>query len=461
MKKQLQLENQRNNRRTFLKTVGLTLSAAAIETGNIVAKESDSEDPIVNNEWTTVRSNPNRTGAISGDGPKPYATTDRKLDLDGSMLHKEPIVTNDAIYLSITTNGNSEESAGYIAGYDRETGDLKWKQSDLPSPKTPSVDDDLLYVATNVPESPEANNGGLYALDINDGSIEWSRTDDLRWISPLVVEDQVFTANEDGAVALNKQTGETIWRTPGIGTLTDGSDGALSYGDGVLFFSDGKALNSSDGSVRWDIGDKAATYANHIVSNKRVYYLKIGYIDGSDDTVTLESRLVADGSIDWTRGLENTATVDKRFAVTDNSLILFDSSEEDTVIALNPENGSTQWTQELAGEFFSRPTAANDTVYIGGRYMLPSKPGVGKALIYAIDVATGDLKWVHLLDTGSLETSPEEPPAAGTPVVAGGKIYTTTYPAGSMLDYEYLLYSNFFVLGNLESKSGNSKETLP
>lgn len=461
MKKQPQLDGQRNNRRSFLKTVGVTLSAAALESGNIVAMKSDSENSNTNSEWTTARSNPNRTGAITGDGPKPYATTDRKLDLDGSMLHKEPIVTNDTIYLSITTNSNSGESEGYIGAYDRETGDLKWKQSDLPSPKTPTVDDDLLYVATNIPESPETNNGGLYALDINDGSVKWSRTDDLRWISPLVIENQIFTASEDGALALNKQTGETIWRTPGVGTLTDGSDGALSYGDGVLFFSDGKALNSSDGSVKWDIGDDEATYANHIVSNERVYYLKIDYIDGSDDTVTLESRLAADGSLAWAHNLESTAAVDKRIAATDDSLLLFDSNEEDTVIALDPENGSTQWTQELAGEFFSRPTVANGTLYIGGRYMLPSKPGVGKALIYAIEVASGDIEWVHLLDTESLETSPEVPPAAGTPVVADGKIYTTTYPAGSMLDYEYLFYSNFFVLGDSDTKPDSSGKTFP
>ena len=460
MRNQLQLQDQSNNRRSFIKTIGITLSAISLESGNIVAEETNTENSIASSAWTTARSNPNRTGAISGDGPEPYATTDRKLDLDGSMLHKEPIIANETVFLPITTTSSAGESEGYIGAYDHETGNLKWKQSDLPSPKTPTVDDELLYVATNVPENPEASDGGLYALNLTDGSIEWSRTDDLRWISPLVVEERVFTANENGAYALDRRTGETIWSTEGIGTLTDGSDGAISYGDGILFFSDGTALNTSDGSVRWRLNNDRSTYANHIVSSNRVYYLRIEYIDGSDDTVTLESRLLTDGSLDWTYDLDSTAAVEKRVAATEDSLLLFDSNEGDVVIALDPENGSTQWTKGLAGEFFSRLTVANGTLYIGGRYMFPSKPGVGKAIIYAIEVASGDTKWVHLLDAESLETSPEEPPAAGTPVVANGKIYTNTYPAGSMLDYEYLLYSNFFVLGGSSTRSDNSGNSL-
>ena len=453
-----QQNHHKNDRRSFLKSLGITVSVAALESDTVVSKGSTQTTSESSNEWTTARSNSNRTGAIQGKGPAPFATTDWKLDLDGGMFYKEPIVANETIYLSLTTATTSNENQGKIAAYDKETGDLKWEQSDIPTSKTPTVDDKLLYVATSVPEDAESNNGGLFALDIDTGDVVWSRTDGLRWASPIVVNDRIFTSNENGAYALKRTTGETVWKSEDVNGLVDGSDSAVSYTDGTLFFSDGTALNAADGSIKWTITDDTSTFANHTISNGHVYYIRTEPVDGGDDTVSLEARSITTGMVEWEFEFEDKAVTDNRIAISEGRLIVFDSNEGDSVTALNSKTGDQLWTQELVGEFFSNPTVTDGTIFLGGRYMLPSRPGEGKAIVYAIDLISGDIKWAHLLDTDTLETSPEEPPAAGVPVLTDGEIYLITYPAGSMFEYEYIFYSNLFVLGASETKSNEVRE---
>lgn len=446
-----------DNRRAFLKTLGLTMSVAALESNSVSAEELTQKTQELPNEWTTARSNSNRTGAISESGPAPYATTDWKLDLDGGMFHKEPIVANDTMYLSLTTAISSDESEGLVGAYDTETGHEEWKQPDIPSPQTPTVDDDLLYVATNVPETAESTSGGLFALAVDSGEIVWSRTDKLRWVAPIVANDRIFTLNKDGALALERTTGETVWKTNNVGKFADGHAGAISYSDGVIFCSDGTALNAADGSILWEIPDDSFTSGNPIISNGRVYYLRVEYIDGGDDTVTLEARSTTDGTVDWSVTLEDKTVMDRQFAISGDHLIIFSSKENSSVTALHSETGEELWTQEVTGEYLSNPTIADDTVFIGGRYILSPRSGKGKAIVYAIDISSGDIKWVHLLNSDQLETSPEEPPAAGVPVVVDGNIYLATYPAGSIFEYEYIFYSNIFVLGSSTTQSSENK----
>lgn len=439
-------KNRGNSRRTFLKAVGVSIGTMSVEVTNTAAQERTAKDTTDTSSWTTARSNSKRTGAINENGPNPFATTSWKMDLDGSMFSKEPVVANGFVYLPVTTDDTSSESEGYIGAYDIETGDQVWKESDLPSPKTPAISDEMLYFATNISEADEENRGGFYALDIENGETRWSRTNFLKWTSPIVTVDRIYTSNREGAYALNSMTGETIWKTDGVGMLSDGSDGALSYHDGTLFFSDGTALNADDGSVKWKITDQETAFNNHVIDNGRVYYLRTEYIEGDDDIVTVEARAADSGRVEWSYSPETGRVLDRRFAVANGHVLLYDSNEGNVLTALDAETGARIWRKELDGEFFSNLTVANDTIYVGGRYMLPSKPGIGRAAVYALDLTTGNREWTYLLDPSNLIMNPEGPPAAGTPVVAAGKIYTSTYPAGSLLNHQYIQYSNFFVL---------------
>ncbi|WP_266081653.1 hypothetical protein [Haladaptatus caseinilyticus] len=125
-----------NSRRTFLKTVGITMGTASIEAATVAAK-ADTNDTSVGQPapWTTARSKFRRTGAITATDPTPYAKTNWKMDLDGSMYSVEPIIKDEMVYLAATTNNGPTDSEGYIGAYDTKTGEQQWRQSNLPAPR--------------------------------------------------------------------------------------------------------------------------------------------------------------------------------------------------------------------------------------------------------------------------------------------------------------------------------------
>ena len=445
MYNQDQIEGTKNNRRKFLKSMGIAVGASTVNSASAVAQSAEKTQNR-STGWTTARSHPTRTGRVNVDGPTANASTDWKMDLEGGLLSKEPIISDNTLYLAITTDNDSDDTKGFVAAYDVETGSRKWQQSRLPSPKTPTIKDQTLYVATNVAETTQPDNSGIYALDIETGEIRWRRTDLLRWSSPVVVNRRIFTSNERGAYALDRSTGDTIWKANGIGKQADSSDGALSYANGTIFFSDGTAVNAADGSVKWRVTDDKGTFGNHAISQGRVYSLREEYIDGDDNAIIVEARSPKDGGLLWKHRVSEKRTFDRRFAVADEYVLFFGSEDGNIVTALNARTGNRLWSQKLSGEFFSNLTVANSTIYVGGRYIPSKNPKGAQAIIYALDLATGNQKWSYLLDDSDLETSPMTPPAAGTPVISNGRLYAATYPAGSMLNYQYTEFANFFAI---------------
>ncbi|MCO8244863.1 MULTISPECIES: PQQ-binding-like beta-propeller repeat protein [unclassified Haladaptatus] len=369
------------------------------------------------------------------------------MDLSGSMDAIEPIVTNETVYLAVTTSNSPTEGDGYIGAYDRATGDQLWETNRFPRPKTPTVYDGTLYVATRVPEYPGSNEGGLYAIDAKTGEIEWKRTNRLKWLMPVVEDDRLYTATADGAYALDTESGETIWKRANVGGLSDGLGGSLSYADGTVFGSDGTALDATDGSVSWQAPEEKRTFGNHTVSNGRIFYIRSDYIQGDDSRVVVEARSAATGDIDWTYSSSGHNRWDGRLAVAKNYVLIpHSNATEAGIAALDVRSGAVKWSTDLYGDFFSNPTVADETVYLGGRYLPEDDPRKGFAVVYAVALRSGNIRWVYRLDSSNLKTTSENPSAAGTPVVSDGNLYTATYPAGSTLRYQYLEYSNFFAL---------------
>lgn len=447
------------SRRTFLKTVGIAIGPTASSRA-IAADESSNIRRSQRDSWTGLRSGPERTGMVADPGPTPYVTTDWKMDLDGSMYDIEGVVANGTIYLAVTTNNSPSESAGYVGAYDVETGSRHWKRTGLPGLKTPSVADDTLYFATRVPDAANATDNGLYALHADSGNTKWTRTACPEWVTPAVTDEHVYTSNDNGAYALDSATGNTVWQTDTVGGVANGVGGMVSYADGTVFYGDGTALHATDGSVKWRAPAEKRTFGNHAVGDGRVYYIRTDYIVGEDDTVTIEARSTTDGNVTWTYDMDDNQW-DGRLAIADGYVFLVAATAETSAVkALNAETGETEWTTSTNAELLSDPTVADGTVYIGGRYIPADNPTAGRALIYALDATTGDRKWGYLLDSDGLETSPEEPPAAGTPVVADGRLYTATYPAGATLRYRYVYYSNFFALDSC-GKRPSDNHRLP
>lgn len=162
--------------------------------------------------------------------------------------HSAVVVRGNYLYTMGNVMGNVRQGAGkgtyfdVVSCLDTETGDVVWRYSypckDIyfPGPRaTPTLDGELLYTLSW--------QGHLFCLNARDGSVVWSRNlveESLakpgHWGlsgSPVVVGDLlILTAGKSG-LALNKTTGEVIWKSEPVET---------SLPPPVLFDSDGKRL---------------------------------------------------------------------------------------------------------------------------------------------------------------------------------------------------------------------------
>jgi outer membrane protein assembly factor BamB len=144
---------------------------------------------------------------------------------------------------------------------------------------TPTVDGDRLYVVTS--------DGTLACLRAADGEVVWKRGFEADWggrmmsgwgfaESPLVDGDRVICTpggSEALLVAVDKRTGEEIWRSPDRQGKESGKDGAgyasivVSEGGGVRQYVQitGRGLvgvRASDGAPLWSYNRIANTVAN-------------------------------------------------------------------------------------------------------------------------------------------------------------------------------------------------------
>ncbi|WP_433633011.1 PQQ-binding-like beta-propeller repeat protein [Halomicrococcus sp. NG-SE-24] len=445
-------------RRTFLKTVGVTLGTVTGSKTRVAAETNatPSAEPDV---WRGVRSGPSRRGTTHGRGPAPFPEIDWKMDLAGSMYDVEPLVADETVYLAATTENDPSNHEGYVGAYDSQTGDRQWKRSDLPAPKTPSLEDGTLYVATEEAETASTGKAGMYAIDADTGTTEW-QVSSHTCATPVTANGIVYTATKSGAVAVDAETGEPVWQVDDVGGVAERAEGALSYTDGMVFFSDGTALDADTGSVEWEV-DGNSIIGNNVAGDDFVYYIRTDYIDGEDDDVVVEARSMATGQLEWRHDVVDPNRWDGRLALADGHLFLLDSSNDSSIVkALDANTGTVAWTQTTHGELRSDPTVADGRVYVGGWYVPKSTMQAARALVYAFDVSTGRREWTYLLDDDGLETSPENPPAAGTPVVVDDKLYVATYPGESTLDYRYVDYSNFYALCST-NRQPDSNRRLP
>ncbi|MFH5800336.1 PQQ-binding-like beta-propeller repeat protein [Haladaptatus sp. CMAA 1911] len=444
------------DRRTFLKTVGITMGVAGYGSSGSTAADDEAKE---SDEWSGPRGGPGRTGTTEGSGPTPFPTLDWQMDLDGTMYHAEPLIADEVLYLAVTANNTPGERAGYLGAYDIETGDRRWKRTGFPSLKTPTIDGERLYFPTQTGEIEESDDG-FYALDADSGETMWARRDHSRWSRPVLVGDRVFTANDDDVYAFDAESGDTLWQTEDATGIEDEVGTTLSYADGSVFTSSGIALNADNGSKRWEVSPDDTTLGNPATNGEAVFFTQTDFLEGNDMRVTIEARSPNTGDLEWEYESNASNRWDGRVAVTDDHVLVVDLDGESLLQALDADTGETAWETTLSGQFFSNPVVDERTIYLSGQYVPGSDPSAGRGVVHAVERTTGERRWSYLIDSDGLQTSPEDFPAAGTPVVSDGKLYTATYPAGATLDYKYTYYSNFFVLGSCDQRP-DGDEGLP
>lgn len=272
--------------------------------------ESSAED------WPAWRGPRGDGTSLEQDIPTQWSATENiawKTEIPGSG-HASPIVFGDRVYL-VTCVEDVEERQ--LLCLNRKTGEIVWTKTVIEAPleaihklnsrasSTPATDGSAIYVSFLEPDGSSvpaeivrersgdlrANNAGLpvnpgkmcYAAFDMDGNRKWiARPGEFASVwgycaSPIVHEDKVIVnGDHDGdafIAALNKETGETIWKVARENRIRSHCVPLIREIDGrtQLMITGSHSIvsyNPADGSKHWfTVGPKGRAVASPVFAN--------------------------------------------------------------------------------------------------------------------------------------------------------------------------------------------------
>ena len=305
-----------------------------------------------------------------------------------------PVVWGNQVWMTSATPEGHELFAVCL---DRDTGKIVYdlKLFDVPDPQfciafnsyaspTPCIEEGRVYVTFGAP--------GTACLDTKTGKVLWSRTDFVcnhfrgAGSSPTLYKNLLFM-NFDGSdfqyvVALDKETGRTVWRTdrdmdygdiepdgkprangdfrkafstPRIATF-DGQDMLISLGSKAIY-----AYEPITGKELWRVEDKASFSGSDtpIFDDKLIYY---GSGNGQAELLAIRPGGhgdVTNSAIAW--------RLHKKIP-TRSSLLLLDGSiymvtDAGIVNCVDAKTGEEIWHGRIDGTYSASPILADGRIY--------------------------------------------------------------------------------------------------
>ena len=287
-----------------------------------------------------------------------------------------PVVWGDQIWLTNATEDGKQMSA---LCFDFHSGAVRREQviheNDSPefchptnsyASPTPAIEEGRVYV--------HFGSYGTTCLDTKTGDVIWQRTD-LKCdhfrgpgSSPILYDDKLFVAF-DGAdvqyvVALDKQTGETVWRTSrDIDYGTDNGDYKKAYGTGRVFEVDGRPILVYPSAV--------ATIAYDVETGKQRWKVYHGGMNASARPL-----MTPGGLLILTNGMGK-------------------------MVAVNPSGQGDITDTHTVWMLAKGVTRKPSQLIVGDRLFMFSDKGIASA----IDVTTGEIVWQERVG-GAFSSSP-------------------------------------------------------
>jgi len=315
------------------------------ETTSRATTTTNITDDVIEGTYPTVMATPGRTGVISGvSGPRRGVERVWRTLVDSPREGPfPPMLVDDSLYAA----------AGFtVARIDPVDGGVDWTaEFDGPINAAPTVGGDTVFVTTRT---------GLYALEAGTG--------DQRYLSkgvrtytgnvgpPVRIDDTVFVPASGSLYAADAATGEVAWneRVENAGTVALGAGNAVVGASGRA-----KAVSLSDGSSNWAVSGSGSQQVTPRVANGRTFV---------NAKPTEKAPLVVaydrNGETLWTTALEGDGVRTARIsgmAVGEGQL--FVATDIGTVHSLSPDDGTTNWRNQLREGEFYRLTVADGTVY--------------------------------------------------------------------------------------------------
>ena len=276
-----------------------------------------------------------------------------------------------------------------ISGPSARAIELEWSV-DLDSPRSPVFTGDRIFAASD---------GVAYALDRESGDGLWRTAFDERIdpYSPAVGHGQLYFAGENGIYALDQRTGEINWRS---GTYF--SSNFLVRGDSL--FTDQHRLDPSNGSVLTAYGGDPPFTASCLADDR--FYKLTG---GIDNGVALSAYELESGDRVWKTTFEAGNLDDVRAPSYRDGYVYVVAGNAGRVYAVDDVTGTARWSTEVRSETVCSPAVTEERVLLTA--------GRGTELV-ALNRDTGDRDW-----STSLGSTDRWATYGPSPVVADGTVY--------------------------------------
>ena len=313
---------------------------------------------------------------------------------------------------------------------------------------TPVVVDGILYAGSR--------DSYLYALDSASGELVWRyKTGGAVWSSPTVADGIVYIGSDDRHLhAVDAASGEALWTfKAGViqGVTFSGTHEIRSTpvvdGGHVYFTAKGRlyALDALKGELRWQVMPGTHARSSPAAADGIVY---VG--GGERDVYALDG---ASGEEIWR--FTTNGRIDTRPAVAEGVVYVntysYSYDGDGRLYALDAASGAQLWSSGISGMDWN-PVVSGGGVYVSGYSGLyafdaasgeplpnyPVRPGDSSALavaegvvyagkLYALDGASGEVLWKHVIEEDMYDSYIGGPPAVADGVVyvgsSDGKIY--------------------------------------
>jgi outer membrane protein assembly factor BamB len=325
--------------------------------------------------------------SLENELPTRWSDTDNvawRIDVSHAG-HASPIVWEDRLFL-VGTNLESQDRM--VMAYDRKSGRLLWEKAVVRSPlegkhrlnsyasSTPATDGRLVFVSfLEKKEPPEKNQMLVAAYDL-DGNERWKVRPGIfssvhgYCSSPVIFEDNlIVNGDHDGEsyiVALKKETGETVWKTPRENRTRSYCTPIIRDigGRTQLLLSGSKCVASYDprnGAQHWIIDGPTEQFVASLLYTHDLVFVTAGFPDLHVLTIRPTGRgKIADSEIAWHHTGKIASYVPSPIAVGDYILV---ASDFGVATCFDARDGTIHWSKNLSRHYSASLVTAGGLVY--------------------------------------------------------------------------------------------------
>lgn len=302
--------------------------------------------------------------------------------------HSSPIVWNDRVFVTACLEGDGKRE---LICLDRDSGKVLWQNTVAEAPLekkhalnsfasgTPVTDGERVYVTFLMPEKSsktEVTPGDMVVAAYNFAGERLWQTKPGRFASvhgfcssPVLFEDKlIVNGDHDGdsyIVALNRATGETIWKQPREFKTRSYVTPLIRQVNGrpQMMFSGSKqvvSLDPRDGSLQWRLKGPTEQFVASLVYDGELIYLTAGFPEYHILAVKPDGNgELDDDAIVW-RTRKNCAYVPSPILCGPYFLVAADGGTASCYMA---REGKLQWTERLGKHYSASLVTSGGLVY--------------------------------------------------------------------------------------------------